>query len=916
MNGQTGFTLLILPPYNIRDIQDDILTRQLVNPPPPKTTTNYLYMNILRKRLDVMLKVWLLAIACCLPLASHAVLKEKDLAATLAVLRAELANTYNEQKQNIARYNVIAQMQHKQMISLMQRSDQIGLMLYSQKQDFTFDMTYACHEATSLYHEFNKRSMPYQKILDRINTELNRYNALISSLQTIPPAVAGNNAHPQVPVKGKQPTPLLVGPIGGKPAPNGAMQPFMLSKQGQTDRDSCLKYATALRDNLDRMKQSVVQDNQHYKMTAGKLGKLNDYALQRYTAIQHNIFINGDANYLEILAQFSRYLQMAKADANEKYDVEKVQDKNKQHNVESQWRGPIVVGLSIFVLFYIFVASLLSNVLVRWLVPKRFRTEEFMKKKVCLILAAAMIIFAISIMVCRTFMYHNFFLMASKLLIEYAWLLCVIFVSLLIRIKGDQIKSGFRIYTPIMLMSFVVISFRIIFIPNNLVQLIFPPILLAFTLWQWSVIRRHNNNIPRSDIFYTWVSLTIMVASTFAAWYGYTLLSVQILIWWMFQLACIQTVTCIYDLLAVYEERYLAKHIGEIANNKVARLNILEAIRKRHEKHINQTWLYDFVAMSVVPVMGVLSILLSIWWAANVFDLTATVTNIFMFNFLNVPDVVQLSLAKIVAVASQYFVFRYLNYLIKALYHKYHKSKVVVNGKPNFTLANNIIGICVWGLYAIISIRLLKIPSTAISVISAGLATGVGFAMKDLLENFFYGISLMTGRVRVGDFIECDGIRGKVDSITYQSTQIVTADGCVIAFLNSSLFSKNFKNITKNHSYEMVKVPVGVAYGVNVDEVRTMLIDAVKQLQGKQADGRDIISRKQPISVVFDEFGDNSVNLFVTYWVLVEQKFVMTGRIKEAIYNTLNAHNIEIPFPQRDLHIRSVETVLPISNKQ
>ena len=174
----------------------------------------------------------------------------------------------------------------------------------------------------------------------------------------------------------------------------------------------------------------------------------------------------------------------------------------------------------------------------------------------------------------------------------------------------------------------------------------------------------------------------------------------------------------------------------------------------------------------------------------------------------------------------------------------------------------------------------------------------------------------MTGRVRVGDFIECDGIRGKVDSITYQSTQIVTADGCVIAFLNSSLFSKNFKNITKNHSYEMVKVPVGVAYGVNVDEVRTMLIDAVKQLQGKQADGRDIISSKQPISVVFDEFGDNSVNLFVTYWVLVEQKFVMTGRIKEAIYNTLNAHNIEIPFPQRDLHIRSVETVLPISNKQ
>ena len=142
-----------------------------------------------------------------------------------------------------------------------------------------------------------------------------------------------------------------------------------------------------------------------------------------------------------------------------------------------------------------------------------------------------------------------------------------------------------------------------------------------------------------------------------------------------------------------------------------------------------------------------------------------------------------------------------------------------------------------------------------------------------------------------------------MDSITYQSTQVLTADGCVIAFLNSSLFSKNFKNITKNHSYEMVKVPVGIAYGSNVGEVRQMLVAAVKAQARKSADGRDVIDLKKPVSVVFDEFGDNSVNLFVTYWVLVEEKFGMTGQVKEAIYNTLNEHHIEIPFPQRDIHI-------------
>lgn len=837
-----------------------------------------------------------LLIMLCVSISAGAVLKEKNLNSTLSVLRAELETAFYEQRSNMARYKMYTEQQHKQMVALMQRSDQVALMLYSQKQDFTFDMTYACHEATEMYREFNKRSMPYNNIMKRMDAELTRYKYLIETLSMIPPSMKRMGQAKQ----GQQPPKYIMDKNGKQ-----RKLPFMLDGQGLHDRKACLDYATALARNLQNMRNNVEKDEQHYQRMSAKLKKMNDYAIQRYNDIQHTIFVNGDQSYLEILKNMPMQYRSAKADVNEKYDEEKVKIANGgERKVYSQWRGPIVGGLSVFVLLYMLIAGMLSNVLVRWLVPKRYRTEAFMKKKVCLILFVAMLIFAVSVMVARTFMYHNFFLMASKLLIEYAWLLCAIFFSLLVRLPGEQIKSGFRIYAPIMLMSFIVITFRIIFIPNNLVMLIFPPILLAFTVWQWRVVKRHNANIPRSDIFYTWISLAIMVFSTASALYGYVLLAVQVLIWWMFQLSCIQTITCVYDMLAQYEKRYLAHKIHSEADaEKAKKGSMLSIITMSHNKHINVTWFYDFVYMALVPMISVFSLLLSIWWAADVFDLTATVWNIFMFNFLNVTGVVQLSIGKMVMVLSQFFLFRYINYLVKSLYHKYHKSKVVVNGKPNFTLANNIIAICCWGLYFIISIKMLKIPSTAISVISAGLATGVGFAMKDLLENFFYGISLMTGRVRVGDYIECDGIRGKVDSITYQSTQIITGDGCVIAFLNSSLFSKNFKNITRNHSYEWVKVPVGVAYGSNVEEVRQMLIKAVNNLEEKAPDGRDIIDTTRPVSVVFDEFGDNSVNLFVTYWVLVEQKFSKTGQVKEAIYNTLNEHNIEIPFPQRDVHI-------------
>jgi small-conductance mechanosensitive channel len=223
----------------------------------------------------------------------------------------------------------------------------------------------------------------------------------------------------------------------------------------------------------------------------------------------------------------------------------------------------------------------------------------------------------------------------------------------------------------------------------------------------------------------------------------------------------------------------------------------------------------------------------------------------------------------------------------------------------NLTLARNVIGILCWGIYFIIVLVILDVPKQGISIVGAGLATGLGFAMQSILENFFYGISLMTGRVHVGDFIECDGIAGKVESITYQSTQIVTADGCVIAFLNSALFSKNFKNMTRNHRYELIKIPVGVAYGSNVDEVRRMLIEALLPVcREKNAEGQSITNvDEQPLRVTFVDFGESSVNLAVCIWMLVEEKVLFTGRVKEIIYNTLNEHHIEIPFPQRDVHI-------------
>ena len=436
-------------------------------------------------------------------------------------------------------------------------------------------------------------------------------------------------------------------------------------------------------------------------------------------------------------------------------------------------------------------------------------------------------------------------------------------------------------------------------------------------------ITHRKVKLPLSDVVFSFISLMAMIVGCVLAWIGYTLLAVQIIVWWSFQLACIQTIICIYDLARIYEEKYLLRRIKKDSllqerttkwRNKKKnaeekqKSKILEQANKGD--YITRTWFFDLIVKVVVPVLAVLSVLMSISFAANMFDMNELLVKAFFYNFIDQEGLIQVSLYKIVLVSALFFVFYYLNYVIHSVYRRYklkQYAKTSPSRRPNITLANNIITILVWGSFFIFALVLFKVPKNGISLISAGLATGLGFAMKDILENFIYGLSLMSGRVRVGDYIECEGIFGKIESIGYQSTQIVTLDGSIIAFLNTQLFNKNFKNMTKNHSYEYVKLPVGVAYGVDVEKVRSLLIEELNKLNTlTSASGRPIIQKKQGFSVFFNDFGDNSVDLLVAFWVLVEERISFVYKVKETIYNTLQKNNIEIPFPQRDVYIRQM----------
>ena len=760
-------------------------------------------------------------------LQGHAVLKEKDLPQTLQILRTELTNYHRELSVQIERNREQSEMVRNQLIDIMKSSNQNSLMLYSQKQDYVFDLTYACHEATEQYHEFQRKQLPFKTFLSKAETDIARYDSLIGALRAMPVT--------------------------------------MLDRQGQIDRNVCLTLATNIRSSLDD-NRAIMQDYIHYyNMTEQRLSHLNDYAQKRYNDIQTSIFRNGGETYFHIIAQWGRYWDTMVQTVRKKY----------QPNDESQWDSRWIFGLLISIIFYAIIASALNFAGIRYIVPKRLRTEEFMKKRTCITLATTTITFAIILGLAMALTKQNFVIMASNLLVNYAWLLGVILISLLLRVNGDQIKSAFHIYTPLIAMGFIVFAFRIILIPNELVNMLFPPVLLICCLWQWNVIGRHNQNVPRSDMFYTYISLVVFIASVVCSWWGYTLLAVQILIWWIMQLTCTLTITCV----SLYIKRYGLRH-------------------RYNEKPITKTWAYYMAYQVLLPISVVCSVMVSIYWAADVFNLSDLCWSIFKSNFVNFENF-KLSILTIAMVISLWFVFAYVNRTLLKLMRMHYEIKDPSTAASREVMGKNVVQVIVWGAWFLITMKIMNISMEWLLVVTGGLSTGIGFASKDIIENIYYGITLMAGRIKVGDWIQVDGTMGKVTSISYTSTVVESLYGEIITFQNSQLFSKNYKNLTRNHGYVLQVVPYGVAYGSNLQKTMELVDAAVNSMKHKWMD-----PSKQVKSVV-GELGDSSINFKMFVWADAVKKSYVVSDVLRTIYDTLNENGIEIPFPQQDVHIKN-----------
>ena len=200
----------------------------------------------------------------------------------------------------------------------------------------------------------------------------------------------------------------------------------------------------------------------------------------------------------------------------------------------------------------------------------------------------------------------------------------------------------------------------------------------------------------------------------------------------------------------------------------------------------------------------------------------------------------------------------------------------------------------------LIILQTVGINLTPLNVLAGAVGIGIGLGLQNIANNFISGLIILLERpIKVGDRIQVDNVHGRVTSIGARSTSILTNDNIAIIIPNSKFVSQNVTNWSFQGNTVRFKVPVGVSYDADTDLVERLLLEAA----GEDA---DVLEQPKP-SVRLISFGDNSLNFELRAWssTRLQQPGLLKSNLNLAILKKFREHDIEIPFPQRDINFRN-----------
>jgi small-conductance mechanosensitive channel len=216
-----------------------------------------------------------------------------------------------------------------------------------------------------------------------------------------------------------------------------------------------------------------------------------------------------------------------------------------------------------------------------------------------------------------------------------------------------------------------------------------------------------------------------------------------------------------------------------------------------------------------------------------------------------------------------------------------------------FTLGR-VLGYCILGFGFYISLQVVGINLSSLAIIAGAIGVGLGFGLQNIISNFISGLIILAERpIAIGDRIEIGSVAGQVREISLRSTTVVTNDNIAIIIPNADFITHSVTNWSYEDPRVRFRIPFGVAYGTDLELLRGLMLDVARQ--------HPMALKEPKPELFFAGFGDSSLNFELAIWS--DEMTISPRRFRSELYyaieKTLREHTIEIPFPQREVTLKS-----------
>lgn len=615
-----------------------------------------------------------------------------------------------------------------------------------------------------------------------------------------------------------------------------------LTAEGQEALLTSQAIADSLHQSLQNSLAALDADKNLYQGLARKANQLGEYNATVLSRVQSSLFHTGNESLPEFFRHFSTRWQEFVYDLNWRFFTGQT-DTDDWNSMEDKMDDMLDINtyVSLFIAVCFFFLTRIKRFCPRRILGKRFYWS--------LILWLALNVTGLVIL--RLVIGFSPETRMILILESELYLLALLITSsLTIRLKRNRIGRALATYLPMFFLTFMFIEYRQDLVPLTTVTFTAPFLFFIAIVGQAVVMYYNLRKIDKADRNMAWANLAVITACSVITFCGFTVLSIMLFLLW------IGIVNGLL-LIALAKSWKARKHISK---NSLVGITIRRLI-------------YPLITPAIAWA--------AIVWVTHIYNLTSWFSDLLNTPFINMPDKVGVvSVAKLLSIYGLGVFVNYIAIVVKNLLWRNPN-----NRQGQVAVVISVGNIIVWLLYVVAVLIILDINKAGLIAAVGGASVGIGFALKDTFENFFCGMSLMTGRLRPGDILEYEGERGKVLDIGIISTRMETEDGPIMTMTNRQLFEKNFKNMTRNHCVELRHITFDISADNDPKAVRELILACFRDIDG--------VDNTRKHVVIMRNFGSGVMRVELKVWIDSEKYLATEPAVREAVFETFRANGIQ-----------------------